>query len=127
MPRRTIGKRWPRNAPRGDIQSMCDYCGVMWRRSQLRRDGAGLLVCPDEGTGRDTVTLDKLNAAGARRVPRRFDPDGGQYVYEGTKETGGYHNTTLEHITNPNPYVPPVAPSLEVGAFSDDFSDDFDI
>lgn len=64
---RTIGKHWPSDAPRGDYQEMCDYCGVMWRRSQLRKDGAGRLVCPDEGSGLDATTLNKLNAAARRR------------------------------------------------------------
>ncbi len=47
----------------------CDYCGVLWPRSRLRRDGAGLLSCPDEGDGRDSVTLSRLNAAGAASMP----------------------------------------------------------
>jgi hypothetical protein len=126
MSRRTIGKRWPRSAPRGDIQSMCDYCGVMWRRSQLRRDGAGLLVCPDEGDGRDSVTLDRLNAMGARRAPRNFNPDAGQYVSEADQSSQVYHNTGLDDIYSPNPWEPPPPPPPEGGAFSEDFSDDFD-
>lgn len=45
---------------------MCDYCGVMWRRSQMRKDRAGLLACPDDVKGRDTVTLAEGNAAAAK-------------------------------------------------------------
>lgn len=63
MSRITVGKRWPRSAPRGDSQAICSYCGVQWRRSQLVRDSEGLLVCPDEGTGRDQSELARLNAA----------------------------------------------------------------
>ena len=84
---RTIGRKWPSSAPKGDFQCMCDYCGVQWRRSQLRRNRAGLLVCPDEGNGRDAVTLSEQNAAGAqeyasrlgrqRRDPGNFDHDDG--------------------------------------------------
>lgn len=67
---RTIGTHW--NGEPGDYPCFCDYCGVKWRRSQLRRDGSGKLYCPDEGDGRDAVTLSKLNAAAAlagRRIP----------------------------------------------------------
>jgi hypothetical protein len=60
MAGRTIGWHWPRSAL-GDYTWRCDYCGVAWRRSQLRRDGAGLLVCPDEGPGEDAVTLSEKN------------------------------------------------------------------
>lgn len=68
---RTIGRHWPEKAPRGDYQCTCDYCGVQWRRSQLYRDRSGLLVCPDEGNGKDMVTLSEGNAANAaaRRMP----------------------------------------------------------
>ncbi len=62
---RTIKRQWPSNAPRGDIQVICDYCGIQWRRSQLRRDRSGLLACPDDVRGRDSVTLDEGNAMGA--------------------------------------------------------------
>ena len=50
----------------------------MWRRSQLRVDGSGLLACPDEGRGADGVTLDKINAANAhhQRRTKRFLPTG---------------------------------------------------
>lgn len=61
---------------------MCDYCGAHWRRSQLRVDGAGFLVCPDEGQGRDTVTLDLLNAdSDANYGSYPSDWDGGSTDY----------------------------------------------
>lgn len=51
----------------------CDYCGVPWLRSKLRRDRSGLLYCPDEGGGLDQVTLNEQNAANAaRRTMRAF-------------------------------------------------------
>ena len=71
---RTIGRRWPSNAPRGDYPALCDICGVKWRRSQLERMPCGLLACRldyedrvpyarpahipnDEGTGSTTLQL----------------------------------------------------------------------
>lgn len=69
---RTIGRRWPKEAPRGDFQATCAYCGATWRRSSLRRDEAGLLRCPDEGPGAPAVQLDRENQErAARRVEVR--------------------------------------------------------
>lgn len=45
---RTIGRHWPKDAPRGDYPALCDICGVKWRRSQLYRSRSGLLVCPQD-------------------------------------------------------------------------------
>ena len=67
---RTIGKRWPSTAPRKDYPAYCAFCGVKWRRSELRRDTAGRLVCPDEGDGLDEVILTQMNADGARKSRR---------------------------------------------------------
>ena len=50
---RTIGRHWPKDAL-GDYVWPCDYCGVKWRRSKLRRDRSGLLACPDD-VGADRV------------------------------------------------------------------------
>lgn len=58
---RSIGRFWTRKP--GDHVETCDYCGMPWFRSQLRVDGAGLFVCPQEGRGRDAVTLTELNEA----------------------------------------------------------------
>lgn len=52
------------------VPAMCAYCGAMWPRNQLWRDGAGNLVCPNEGSGRDRVTLEKENARLAR-IPKK--------------------------------------------------------
>ncbi len=70
---RTIGKKWPSMAARGDRQAMCSICGVQWLRSQLMRTESGLLACPDEGDERDELTLSRLNAEGA--AARRFTGD----------------------------------------------------
>lgn len=61
----TIGRHWKR-PPKGDFQSECAYCGVRWRRSELTRDSAGLLRCPDEGDGHDSTALSALNAEAYR-------------------------------------------------------------
>jgi hypothetical protein len=72
----TIGKKWPTKKPNGDYRRECDYCGAMWRRSQLKADGSGLLYCPDEGNGADSVTLDRINATNAKTFvrPRPYYP-----------------------------------------------------
>ena len=54
-------RRW------GDVQRLCDYCGVAYYRSQLRMDASGNLRCPKEGNGKDSVTLSKGNAEGAKQ------------------------------------------------------------
>lgn len=75
--RRTIGTRLGRKIP-GDYVAQCAYCGANWRRSKLRRDGSGQLVCPDEGDGLDRVTLDEINASFRPRPPLNGG-DGGGY------------------------------------------------
>lgn len=67
---RTIGRRI---APghRQDFHAHCDICGVLWYRSQLRLDGAGRLVCPDEGPGLDEVTLAEMDADILARAAQR--------------------------------------------------------
>jgi hypothetical protein len=69
----TIGRHY-RGSTRDAFAVACDYCGVSWPRFKLRRDGAGLFACPDEGDGRDARTLDRLNAAtGPFRQPAAAD------------------------------------------------------
>jgi hypothetical protein len=70
--KQTIPRRLPESHPRGDHRARCAYCGVVWMRSKLRLDGAGNLVCPDEGEGRDAVTLSRLNADAARQASKNF-------------------------------------------------------
>lgn len=92
---RTIGKRWPRNAPRGDVQEMCDYCGVQWRRSQLRKDGAGLWVCPDEKDGLDKVTLSMLNAKDAAESEKPANREPGGRTATTNVSTAGVIDTSV--------------------------------
>jgi len=77
---RTIPRQWPKDAPYGDYRAICDYCGVMWRRSQLVRDGAGLLVGPDCRDGRDVVTKTKQRSLALQQLKQRPSPfTGGNY------------------------------------------------
>lgn len=76
---RTIGKKWPKKAPRGDYQAACDFCGAHWRRSQLKTDTGGMLYCPDEGDGLDSAGLSEMNASMAERVVRSPRWTGGGY------------------------------------------------
>jgi len=91
---RTIGRHRPKSSPRGDTVALCDYCGVQWYRHQLYRDRANLLVCPDEGKGRDSVTLSEENAAAARsRTGPLTHGEGGR------QDTGGQEfRTTPQDI-----------------------------
>lgn len=59
---KTIGRHKPRSLPKGDYECLCDYCGTVFYRSKLRRDGSGKLFCPDEGEGKDAVTLSQESA-----------------------------------------------------------------
>lgn len=77
---RTIGKHLPGDLPRDPYETLCDYCGVPYYRSQLRRDRAGFLAC-DEDYGGDVVTLSEANAAAAMelRGPKETQDDGQKY------------------------------------------------
>lgn len=59
---RTMPRQYQGPAPRGERRYPCDYCGITWYMSQLRRDAAGFYACPDDQSGRDVVTLDRQNA-----------------------------------------------------------------
>lgn len=74
---RTISRHRPQKSPPGDIVCLCSYCGVAWYRSQLIRDMAGNLACPDELPGRDVVTLALGNAelAATRKLGRYISSD----------------------------------------------------
>ena len=104
---RTIGNHWPRSAPLGDYTATCDYCGVPYRRSQLRYDGDFKLVCPDEGEGMAVGELDEANRE-AMRMPGDYPQDGGAYVVnwdttEPTpmKDKTGAATLTLNQYLNP--------------------------
>jgi hypothetical protein len=72
-----IPRKYPFPAPAGEYQTECAYCGITWYRSELRRDEAGQLVCPDDIEGRSAAALDRLNqqavaeAVAAQARPRR--------------------------------------------------------
>lgn len=57
-------RRYPFPAPKGERRYRCDYCGIVWYMSQLRKDAAGFYACPDDQSGRDVVTLDRANTTG---------------------------------------------------------------
>ncbi len=86
---RTIKRHLPRRRPSGDYEALCDLCGVMWYRSQMFKDAAGRLRCPDDAAGRDPVTLSRLNAEAAKlnRYPTRVR-DGGNFDVIGPASTG---------------------------------------
>ena len=67
---RTIGRR-RRQGERGT--ALCGYCGTRWNRSDLYVDGSGVLTCPQEGRGRDAVTLTKANVASAKAYAHSYD------------------------------------------------------
>lgn len=102
---------------------MCAICGVVWPRSQMRPDGSGQLVCPDEGSGLDTATLDRLNARkrpvrqpttsdGLYRLPEavaapEFVPIDGQGDNSGflPVEGGGGGEEEEEPLVEPSPLL----------------------
>lgn len=106
---RTVGSRI-RTGERRRI--ICDYCGTLWDKRDLHRDAQGLWVCPQEGTGRDAITLTKANvasakayAAGARtpaEISGRYDKESADTAEE---ELQAWEPTGLPgYILNLNPY-----------------------
>ena len=89
---RTIGKHWPKGAPKGDFQVLCDYCGTQFRRSVLRRDRGGLLACPSDFGG-DVVEISEANAAAAQRP----------LVIQSQRDGGGFDHLGDPDPVNPNP------------------------
>lgn len=65
---RTIGRHFPAGRRQGEMEAICEICGVAWLRSQLREDSVGRLVCPDEGYGLDEVELAEADAAAMASV-----------------------------------------------------------
>ena len=76
----TVGRKMPKDR-RGQKVAHCSYCGVRWYSGDLRRDASGKWVCPDDIGGRDTATLDALNAEGAAmyRPGEAHDDNGAPY------------------------------------------------
>jgi hypothetical protein len=73
----TIGRKCPSKTPGGYAPGRCSYCGVVWPRNKLKRDAAGLYACPDDWSGRDIVTLSRLNAEASRNRRERPAHDDG--------------------------------------------------
>ncbi len=47
----------------------CDVCGVLWPRRQLKENGDGFLVCPDDQGGRTATELSRIDAEETARMP----------------------------------------------------------
>jgi len=67
---RTIKKRWSRNSM-GDVQKMCDICGVVWNRSKMIKDADGSWRCPDDMKGRSFKEISEGIARRARNLHKR--------------------------------------------------------
>lgn len=74
----TMPRNYPGHSLPGESREMCAYCGFTYYRrlSNMRRDASGKLTCEDcDDGGKDAVTLDRENAAGAA-IPSRRPPPG---------------------------------------------------
>lgn len=87
---RTIGRHWPSKAPINDYAACCDFCGVRWRRSQLRVDEDGRLRCPDEGDGMSASAQAKEEARASKEKSERKQ----RLRYHGPR--GTFDKTTME-------------------------------
>lgn len=68
---RTVGRKI---RPGEKHRWKCDRCGTLWDKRDLRRDGEGMWVCPQEGPGLDGATLSKGNAEHLRGYVQRLKP-----------------------------------------------------
>ena len=73
---------------------LCDYCSTLWDKRDLRRDASGLWVCPQEGPGRDGVTLTKGNAEALRAYANRLRVPGEITGRYGDVSVTAQENTT---------------------------------
>jgi hypothetical protein len=86
---------------------LCSYCGVQWRRSQLRRDASGNLACPDEGPGLDVVSLSEGNARLMRsQQPKVIGPIDGSFDVFDCPPSPGFVNAN-----GPPPQLPNQGPT----------------
>lgn len=85
---RTIGKRYPRNRPHGDYPAVDDYTGAVYYRSDMERDGAGLLRKKRARRERDRVTLAELEAMHASEIHHEPPPNDGNAAPIGTDDSG---------------------------------------
>lgn len=68
---RTVGRKI---RPGEKHRWRCDRCNTLWDKRDLRRDGEGMWVCPQEGPGRDGATLSRGNAEALRTYAHRLKP-----------------------------------------------------
>lgn len=104
----TFGRKRPRKSPPGDYATYCDYCGSKYYRSELRMDRSGRLFCPQEGFGKDAVTLSMENAALAQRLAglSRSRPRGGA-----TYNIGELAATYYRDLDTSDPELQSLSPS----------------
>lgn len=74
---RTIPPNWPNFASSQDYPAKCDFCGVVWPRSRLRKDGNGRLVCPDEGRGLSIYEAQQAETAFYEGLGKRHNASDG--------------------------------------------------
>jgi hypothetical protein len=86
---RTSGRRI-KSGERRRIQ--CDHCNALFDKRLLHRDGEGLWTCPQEGPGRDAVTLTRGNAEALRDFTQRLRVP--------PEITGRYGNIPVEALAN---------------------------
>ena len=92
----TVRRKLRANRRWGDVQRLCDYCGVAYYLSDLTLDGSGNLRCPKEGNGKDSVTLSRGNAEGAKR----FSPQTPVYDSGSVDTSSNEDETTPPGILN---------------------------
>jgi hypothetical protein len=98
---RTSGRRIRKDER---ARATCDFCGARFDLRDLTRDASGLLRCPQEGDGRDAVTLNEANVAAAeawadRKMPEPYDP--GQYDKETAVALGQRTGNILQEDGTP--------------------------
>jgi len=67
----TVKSRKPPNLAPGAYPVSCDICGSLWYSDMLTRKRDGLLYCPKDVGGADSVSLSEANARDAARAQRR--------------------------------------------------------
>lgn len=74
---RTIGRKWPRNYPKGSYKAVCSHCGVAWPSHMLMRETTGSWACPDDyRPGGDIASLSDANARDGANIGRKMYPYG---------------------------------------------------
>lgn len=97
----SVRRKKPHNAPFGDYQALCAYCGVMWYRfaGGMGMDRSGQLSCKDcrDFEGRDAVSLTEENAQGATEPRMRMaQPVEGNFDKTALFDPGTYLSSAEE-------------------------------